>query len=64
MGEWGVSTVSPRLISCKYSQRAAMQAALTAVLQHSDLVARCDHVASQTGGAQSGLEYMQEDLET
>jgi mediator of RNA polymerase II transcription subunit 5 len=46
------------------SQRTAMQAALTTVVQHSDLVAQCDHVASQSGGAQSGSEYMQEDLET
>jgi mediator of RNA polymerase II transcription subunit 5 len=51
-------------IKADHAQRAAMQAALTTVLQHSDLIARCDHVASQTSTLQSGSEYMQEDLET
>lgn len=41
-----------------------MQSALTTVLGHSDLIAKCDHAASQAGNSLKGSEYMHEDLDT
>lgn len=38
-----------------------MQSALESVLRHTDLIAQCDHVATQTGGSHSGSDIAHED---
>lgn len=62
--EWVSDTLIYNFSSCScLPKRGAIQSAVASTMQHSELIAQCDHVAAQNSNTQSGSDSMHEDLE-